>query len=109
MLHSYPEVFSDTLEENMRLKKGLFDLKLLPGVTPYQTNRIQRLNYHERAATDKELEKLVEGKILRKYDPDDPVYGNSPWLFTDQWIPKPGRPDQYRLTADFKELNDRIE
>ena len=107
MLHSYPEVFSDTLEENMRLKKGLFDLKLLPGATPYQTNRIQRLNYHERAGTDRELEKLLKGKVLRKYDPTNPDHV-SPWLFTAQWLPKPHRPNQYRLVAEFQELNKRI-
>ena len=107
LLYEYPEVFSDTLEEDMRLKKGTFDLKLLPGVTPYQTNRVQRLNYHERAATDKELEKLLKGKVLRKYDPTNPDHV-SPWLFTAQWIPKPHRPNQFRLTADFQELNKRI-
>ena len=107
LLRGYPEVFSDTLEEDMRMKKGLFDLKLLPGATPYQTNRVQRLNYHERAATDKELEKLLKGKVLRKYDPSNPDQV-SDWLFTAQWIPKPHRQDQFRLTADFQELNKRI-
>ena len=107
LLLAYPEVFSDTLEEDMRLKKGVFDLKLLPGATPYQTNRVQRLNYHERAATDRELEKLLQGKVLRKYDPTNPDHFSN-WLFTAQWIPKPNRPNQFRLTADFQELNKRI-
>ena len=108
LLSEFSDVFSDTLESDMRLKDGVFDLKLLPGATPYQTNRVQKLNYHERAATDQELEKLLDGKVLRKYDPTDPKQV-SPWLFTAQWIPKPNRPNQFRLTADLVELNKRIE
>ena len=109
VFEEYNCCFSDTLQEDMRLAKGQMDLKLLPGSKPYQTNRVQRLNYHERAATDKELEKLLQGKILRPYNPDDPVYGNSPWLFTAQWIEKSSQPGKYRLVADFKNLNSRIE
>ena len=105
----YDCCFSDILQEDMRLAEGEMDLKLLPGEKPYQTNRVQRLNYHERAATDKELEKLLQGKILRPYDPEDPVYGDSPWLFTAQWIEKSNQPGKYRLVADFKNLNSRIE
>ena len=109
LFEEFSDCFSDTLHEDMRLAKGQMDLKLLPGEKPYQTNRVQRLNYHERAATDKELDKLLQGKILRPYDPEDPVYGNSPWLFTAQWIEKNNQPGKYRLVADFKNLNSRIE
>ena len=108
LLTEFSSVFSDTLESDMRLKDGVFDLKLLPGATSYQTNRIQKLNYHERAATDRELQKLLDGRVLRRYDPTDPDQV-SPWLFTAQWIPKMNRPDQFRLTADLVELNKRIE
>ena len=108
LLSEFSSVFSDTLESDMRLKDGVFDLKLLPGATPYQTNRVQKLNYHERAATDLELQKLLDGKVLRRYDPTDPEQV-SPWLFTAQWVPKMNRPGQFRLTADLVELNKRIE
>ena len=43
-LKEYDICFSDILQDNMRLAEGEMDLKLLPGATPYQTNRIQRLN-----------------------------------------------------------------
>ena len=108
LLSEFKSVFSDTLTSDMRLKDGEFDLKLLPGATPYQTNRVQRLNYHERAATNQELQKMLDGKVLRKYDPTNPDQA-SPWMFTAQWIPKPNRPGQYRLCTDLDELNKRIE
>ena len=108
LLSEFSTVFSDTLESDMRLKDGVFDLKLLPGATPYQTNRVQKLNYHERAATDLELQKLLDGKVLRPYDPTDPDQV-SPWLFTALWVPKPNRPGQFRLASDLVELNKRIE
>merc|ERR1712012_920728 len=53
LLDEYQDVFHDELEENDRLCNGVLDLKLKEGAQPFQTNRVQRLNYHEFPATQK--------------------------------------------------------
>ena len=55
------------------MREGGLDLKLFPDAKPYQTNKIQHLNYHEREATDRELQKLTDSKVLRKCDQKDLV------------------------------------
>ena len=51
--------FSDTVTEEMRAAKGELDTKLLPDASPYQINRVQSLNYNERATTDEKTTKTT--------------------------------------------------
>ena len=56
LLEEFKDVFHDVLSEEDRLCEGELDLKLKPGVEPYQTNRTQRINYHEMAGCMKALD-----------------------------------------------------
>jgi len=108
LLDEYQDVFHDELEENDRLCNGVLDLKLKEGAQPFQTNRVQRLNYHEFPATQKALDEHIKGGILVEHNPE--IHGDLNWLFFGQFIEKPNKsPPEYRVVADFAPLNDRIQ
>ena len=108
LLDEYQDVFHDELEENDRLCNGVLDLKLKEGAQPFQTNRVQRLNYHEFAATQKALDEHIKGGILVEHNPE--IHGDLNWLFFGQFIEKQNKnPPEYRVVADFAPLNDRIQ
>ena len=46
LLEEFDDVFHDALGEEDRLCEGMLDLKLKPGVEPFHTNRVQRVNFH---------------------------------------------------------------
>ena len=101
LLDNYDDRFKDNLEEDSRLVEGELHLKLKPDITPFQTTRVQKLNYHEKAQTDKELEKILKAGVLK------PLNEQTDHLYPAMWIRKPGREDSWRLVADLTELNKR--
>ena len=101
LLNNYDDRFKDNLEEDSRLVEGELHLKLKPDATPFQTTRVQKLNYHEKAQTDKELEKILKAGTLK------PFNEQTDHLYPAMWLRKPGREDSWRLVADLTELNKR--
>ena len=101
LLNKFDDRFKDNLEEDSRLVGGELHLKLKPDATPFQTTRVQKLNYHEKAQTDKELEKILKAGLLR------PLNEPTDHLYPAMWLRKPGREDAWRLVADLTELNKR--
>ena len=55
----------------------------------------------------KALNAHIEGGLLEEHD--EAIHGPLEWLFYGQFIEKPGRPGEYRIMGDFKELNNRIQ
>ena len=110
LLTEFDDRFHDELEESDRLCDVEVDIKLKDGAQPFMTNRTQRLDYHEMKPAYEAIQKAVEGGWIREHDPskDKPIE----WLFCGQVIPKPhcdpANPT-YRLVADMKPLNDRVE
>ena len=105
LLEEFKDVFHDVLSEEDRLCEGELDLKLKPGVEPYQTNRTQRINYHEMAGCMKALDEHVKGGLLVEHD--DLIHGELKWLFYGQFVEK-STPGSFRIVGDFAELNSRI-
>ena len=106
LLEEFGDVFHDALEEDDRLCDGILDLKLKPGVEPFQTNRVQRVNFHEMAGCMKALNEHIQGGLLVEHD--DEKHGELEWLFYGQYVEKTNKPGSYRIVGDFAELNSRI-
>ena len=106
LLEEFDDVFHDALGEEDRLCEGMLDLKLKPGVEPFQTNRVQRVNFHEMAGCMKALDEHIKGGLLVEHD--DEKHGELEWLFYGQFVEKANKPGSYRIVGDFAELNSRI-
>jgi hypothetical protein len=107
LLEEFKDIFHDELDETDRLAGGLLDLKLKPGAEPYQTNRVQRINYHEMAGCMQALKAHIDGGLLVEHD--EKIHGPLDWLFYGQFVEKPNAPGKYRIVGDFKQLNERIQ
>ena len=106
VLEEFGDVFHDSLGEEDRLCEGILDLKLKPEMEPFQTNRVQRVNFHEMAGCEKALEEHIKGGLLVEHD--DEKHGELEWLFYGQYVEKPNKLGSYRIVGDFAELNSRI-
>ena len=106
LLEEFEDVFHDALDEEDRLCEGMLDLKLKPGVEPFQTNRVQRVNFHEMAGCMKALDEHIKGGLLVEHD--DEKHGPLEWLFYGQFVEKTNKEGSYRIVGDFAELNSRI-
>ena len=79
LLEEYQDVFHDKMEERDRLCDGVLNLKLKPGAEADQTNRVQRVNYHEMPGCMQALKSHISGGLLVEHD--DKVLGSLDWLF----------------------------
>ena len=62
-----------------RLATGQLDLKLKEGALQYQTNRVQRVNFHEMTGCMQALQAHLDGGLLVKHDEEK--HGQLDWLF----------------------------
>ena len=106
LVREYEDVFHDHLDETDRLCEGELDLKLKPGVEPYLTNRVQRVNFHEMPGCMRALNEHINGGLMVEHD--DKIHGEIKWLFYGQYVDKGKGDGSFRIVGDFKELNDRI-
>ena len=73
LVREYEDVFHDHLDETDRLCEGDLDLKLKPGVEPYLTNRVQRVNFHEMPGCMRALNEHIDGCLMVEHD--DKIHG----------------------------------
>ena len=106
-LQEYQDVFHDELDETDRLCEGLLDFKLKPGMEAYQTNIVQKVNYHKMTGCMQALRSHLTGGLLVEHD--DKLHGPLNWLFYGQFVEKPNAPGTFRIVGDFKPFNDRIQ
>ena len=71
----------------------MLDLKLKPGMEAYQTNRVQKVNYHKMPGCMQALKSHLAGGLL----------------FYGQFVEKPNAPGIFRIVGDFRPLNNRIQ
>jgi hypothetical protein len=102
LLDEYKDIFHYELDTLDRLSGGLLDFKLKAGAKPYQTNRVQRVNYNEMSGCMKALQAHLDGGLLVEHNEEE--HGPLEWLFYGQYIEKPAQPGYYRKVGYFRPL-----